>query len=155
MDARDARGPAEASQQLFEPVRPEADAGVEARGVGGTLGRDLLNADRGAVADLFDDAHAAQVDAARSAMAAALRRASSMAASRAVSSVRIHVLERRDWRYHGGIHIELNAVKIIACLHRVVGRSSPQPNGRDTLKSVKQVPPHRGGQGSGLTCFVA
>ena len=29
------RGPAEASQQLFEPVRPEAHAGVEARGAGG------------------------------------------------------------------------------------------------------------------------
>ena len=30
VDARDARGPAEASQQLLEPVRPEPDAGVEA-----------------------------------------------------------------------------------------------------------------------------
>ena len=30
----DAGGPAEASQQLLEPVRPKAHAGVEARGAG-------------------------------------------------------------------------------------------------------------------------
>ena len=41
MDPGDARGPAEPAQQLLEPVRPEADAVVEAR-VGGQRRRAAL-----------------------------------------------------------------------------------------------------------------
>ena len=48
MDARDAGSPAEASQQLFEPVRPETHAGVEARVAGreeeGARGRSPVGA---------------------------------------------------------------------------------------------------------------